>query len=99
MDDVLMLDQEPNSEYDLDEEQRPRFSRVSHSLTLWRVVTIRITIKWLRWCATAVPKVKKHGIPKDDFCTFQLSPYCLVCPSTFQRPPFSNTLCVNFQRH
>ncbi|KAL0050825.1 hypothetical protein WJX82_007862 [Trebouxia sp. C0006] len=27
MDDVLMLDQEPNSEYDLDEEQRPRFSR------------------------------------------------------------------------
>ena len=38
MDDVLMLDQEPNPEYDLDEEQRPRLSRVSHSLTLWRVI-------------------------------------------------------------
>ena len=30
MDDVLMLDQEPNPEYDVDEEQRPRISMVSH---------------------------------------------------------------------
>ena len=33
MDDVLMLDQEPEPEYDLDDVQRPRLSRVSaHTL-------------------------------------------------------------------
>ena len=30
MDEALMLDQEPSPEYDLDDEQRPRLSRVSH---------------------------------------------------------------------
>lgn len=31
MDEALMLDQEPSPEYDLDDEQRPRLSRVSLS--------------------------------------------------------------------
>ena len=30
MDGVLMTDEEPNPDYDLDDEQRPRVSRVSH---------------------------------------------------------------------
>lgn len=31
MDEILMLNQEPDPEYDVDDEQRPRISRVRHS--------------------------------------------------------------------
>lgn len=71
MDDVLMLDQEPNPEYDLDEEQRPRLSRVSHRLILWKVITNSEQLSSGHKCATAFPKVKKHGITKTVFCPFQ----------------------------
>lgn len=30
MDEALLLNQEPSPEYDLDDEQRPRISRVNH---------------------------------------------------------------------